>query len=131
MLVDRENLIYYTGLTSIECMALVVPASGKCVCITLGIDLPFIKKNCVISNVVGYAFPQSNLGEKLVQVIKEDMGFDSPRVGFSKYFVEFSVFDALHKGLRGMDFVDITDILRVTDTGTELFTEFPKEMIQK
>ncbi|MCC9293585.1 Xaa-Pro peptidase family protein [Clostridium sp. WLY-B-L2] len=109
VLVDRENLIYYTGLTNIECMALVVPSKGGIVCITLAMDLAFIKQKCCHLNVVGYDFPQSNLGRKLVQVIRY-MGFNSPNVGFSKYFVEFSVFDALRMGLKGMEFSDITDI---------------------
>ncbi|QGU96271.1 M24 family metallopeptidase [Clostridium bovifaecis] len=109
LFVDRENLIYYTGLTNIECMALIVPAKGGAISITLWIDVAYAKAKSAISNVVGYMFPSSNLGEKIVEMLNKTE-IKSPRIGFSKYFVEFSVFDALRKGVAGIEFVNITDI---------------------
>ena len=32
-----------------------------------------------------------------------EMGYVSPRIGFGKYFVEFSVFDALRKTFPGAE----------------------------
>ncbi|MDK2823536.1 MAG: Xaa-Pro dipeptidase [Clostridia bacterium] len=104
---DRENLIYYTGLTNIECMALIIPAQGEPVSITLWLDVPYMRKYSAISNVKGYVFPASNLGAKVVEVIKE-MGYSEPTIGFGKYFVEFSVYDALRNGLPGSKFVNAT-----------------------
>lgn len=109
LFVDRENLIYYTGLTNIECMALIVPAEGEPVSITLWLDVPYVKSNSAVSNVLGYMFPSSSLGENIVKVINE-MCIKAPRIGFTKYFVEFSVFDALRKGVEDIQFINITDL---------------------
>jgi Xaa-Pro dipeptidase len=109
LFVDRENLIYYSGLTNIECMALIVPAYGEPVSITLWLDVPYVKANSAISNVLGYMFPASNLGINIVKAIIS-MGIEAPKIGFTKYFVEFSVFDALRKGIKDMEYVNITDL---------------------
>jgi Xaa-Pro aminopeptidase len=76
LFVDRENLIYYTGLTNIECMALIVPSHGEPQSITLWLDVPYVRENSAVQNVHGYMFPASNLGEKIVEVINK-MGFTS------------------------------------------------------
>lgn len=104
---DRENLIYYTGMTNIECMALIIPVQGEPISVTLWLDVPYMRKNSAIPNVQGYVFPASNLGVKVVEVIKK-MGFAEPTIGFGKYFVEFSVFEALRAGLPGAKFVNAT-----------------------
>lgn len=109
LFVDRENLIYYTGLTNIECMALIVPAKGEPVSITLWLDVPYVKSNSEVPGVIGYMFPSSNLGVNIVKAIN-NMGIKAPRIGFTKYFVEFSVFDALRKGIEGMEYINITEL---------------------
>lgn len=105
---DRENLIYFTGLTQIECMAVLIPALGEATIVSLWLDIDYIKENSGIENVKGYKFPASNLGEKVVQVIKE-LDIINPKIGFGKYFVEFSVYEALRKGVSGAEFVNVSE----------------------
>jgi len=106
---DRENLIYYTGLTDMECIALIIPAHGEPLSITLWIDVPYFRSNSMITNVKGYIFPAGNLGAKVVEEIKK-MGFAAPKIGFGKYFVEFSLYEALQKGLPHAEYINATSI---------------------
>lgn len=106
---DRENLIYYTGLTEIECMALIIPAAGEPISVTLWLDVPYMKKYSAVPDVRGYYFPENNLGKKIVEVIK-DMGYNTPKIGFSKYFVEFSTYEALRNGLPEAEYINGTAI---------------------
>lgn len=43
--VGRENLIYFTGVTQIECMALLIPEKGDPVAVTLWLDSAFVKRS--------------------------------------------------------------------------------------
>lgn len=109
LFVDRENLIYFTGNTHIECGGLLIPKKGEASLVTLWLDVAYLKKESAIDNIFGYVFPQSNLGLKLVEVIREHFSLTKPKIGFGKYFVEFSVFDALQKGLPGTEFHSISE----------------------
>jgi Xaa-Pro aminopeptidase len=104
---DRENLIYYTGMTNFDCMSMVIPAEGEPRIISLWLDAAYVRSQVPTEHVVPYLFPSTNLGVTTAGVIKE-MGYTSPRIGFGKYFVEFSVFDALRSGLPGVEFVGMT-----------------------
>lgn len=106
---DRENLIYYTGATQIECMAAIIPAKGEPVLCCLWLDAPYVKACSEADKLVGYRFPVSNIGEAIVDAMR-DMGFTAPRVGFHKYFVDFPVFDALHHAFPEMEFLSASDL---------------------
>ncbi len=104
---DRNNLIFYTGLTNFECMSMVIPSEGEPRIVCLWLDAEYVRAQVPSEQIVGYIFPTTNLGAKTVDVIK-DMGYTSPRIGFGKYFVEFSVYEALSRGLPHAEFVNIT-----------------------
>ena len=110
LLTDRENLIYFTGLTQIECMAVIIPAFAEPIAVTLWLDTDYLAARGGIDNVKGYRFPSSNLGEKVVEIIKS-LNYKKLKIGFGKYFVEFSVFDALRKGLPEAEFGSIAEII--------------------
>ncbi|MBN1857340.1 MAG: aminopeptidase P family protein [Dehalococcoidia bacterium] len=103
---DRNNLIYFTGITDFECMSIVIPVEGEPHIVSLWLDAEFVRSRVPCEHVVGYPFPATNLGARTVEVIKS-MGYESPRIGFGKYFVEFSVYDALRTGLPKAEFVSI------------------------
>ena len=104
---DRENLIYYTGMTNFDCLSMVIPAEGEPRIVCLSLDAAYVRSQVPSEDVVPYLFPATNLGATTAGVIKE-MGFTSPRIGVGKYFVEFSVFDALRSALPGVEFVGMT-----------------------
>ena len=104
---DRENLIYYTGMTNFDCLSMVIPAEGEPRIVCLWLDAAYVREMVPSEHVVGYVFPATNLGTRTAEVIRE-MGYDSPRIGFGKYFVEFSVFDALRNALPGAEYVGMT-----------------------
>ncbi|MDR2946455.1 MAG: Xaa-Pro peptidase family protein [Candidatus Adiutrix sp.] len=106
---DRENLIYYTGAVEIECMAAVIPASGDPALCCLWLDAPYVKEQSGAALIKPYRFPAANIGQSIVEALKE-LAPEKPAVGFHKYFVEFSVFDALRQAIPGLEWRSATDI---------------------
>ena len=41
---NRENLIYFTGLTQIECLAVLIPRTGEACAVTLWLDADYVQK---------------------------------------------------------------------------------------
>jgi len=107
-IVGRENLIYYTGVTEIECMALIMPRVGEPVAVTLWLDSDYIKhRSCL--NVRPYFFPKETLVSKVVECIL-DMGLGNSNIGFEKYFIEFSVFEGLKTAFPSMSFINAGEL---------------------
>ncbi len=92
---NRENLIYFTGVTQMECMAVLIPREGEPCAVALWLDAGFIEKE---SGVVcyGYHFPRETIGTKIVERIRA-YGMTQPRVGFERYFVDFAVYEELRR----------------------------------
>jgi Xaa-Pro aminopeptidase len=119
---DRENLIYYAGTTEIECMAMVIPATGDPVLCCLWLDAPYIRECSGAEDLLSYHFPTSNIGQTIVSAMHK-LGLKSPCVGFHKYFVEFGVFDAIRQAFPDMEFraaMDLTYRVRAIKDETEL-----------
>jgi Xaa-Pro aminopeptidase len=119
---DRENLIYYAGTTEIECMAAVIPATGSPIFCCLWLDEPYVRECSGAEKLLAYRFPTSNLGQTIVSAMRT-LGLTASRVGFHKYFVEFSVFDAIRQALPNMEFrpaMDLTYRVRAVKDETEL-----------
>lgn len=104
ILCDRENLIYFTGITEIECGGLLIPAIGEPMLVTLWLDLPHMKDRLAYE-VVGYVYRRETLAQKMVEQIRK-MGYRRPSVVFSKYFIEVGVYKTLSEGIEGMTIVD-------------------------
>lgn len=100
---DRENCIYYLGATDIECAAVVVPATGEPLICCLWLDAPYVSACTGVSGLLAYRYPESSLAATIVQALRQ-LGGGALRVGFHKYFVEFSIFDALRTAFPGMEF---------------------------
>ncbi len=95
---DREDLIYYTGMTNFDCLSMVMPAEGEPRLVCLWLDAEYVRSMVPSKQVVPYVFPATTIGATTADVIRE-MGYAAPRIGVGKYFVEFSVYDALRKAL--------------------------------
>lgn len=109
-IVGRENLIYFTGSTQLECMALIIPKEGQASAVTLWLDVEYFKANTGIPNIKGYVFPTQDLVTKAVEVLKE-YGLTKPRIGFEKYFVEFAVYDGLRRAFPEENFVNASELI--------------------
>lgn len=101
---DRENLIYFTGISEIECGGLVIPSKGEPVLITLWLDIPFIK-NKLEYDCIGYVYRKETLAQKIVEHVNS-LGFLNPKILFSKYFIEVGVYKTLVKGIKNMTVID-------------------------
>ncbi len=110
VILDRENLLYYTGLEQVECMAMVVPREGEPQGTTLWLDLAWIKDHCALDNIRGYYFPGKSIGESIADIIKE-YGYENPVIGFERYFVAFGVYDTLRKTFSEQKFTSAAEII--------------------
>lgn len=109
LLIDRENFIYFTGITEVECMGLLIPQKGEIEIACLWLAAPFIKKKIDHEKVDGYFFPQSNLGEKISEMIGRMTNKAKPRIGVGKYFLDLNVFEALKKDFPDIEFVNVSE----------------------
>ena len=105
---NRENLIYFTGLTQMECQAILIPREGEASTVTLWLDAAYVRQETGLATY-GYEFPRETLVDKCIERIKA-FGFASPRIGFERYFVGFAVFDALRKHFAQENFVNASDL---------------------
>lgn len=108
IVVNRENLIYFTGLTQIECVALLIPCEGEPCAITLWLDREYVEQESGIKTY-GYLFPQETLVTKMIEQIGR-YGFKSPRIGFERYFVDFTVYDGLRQNYSEKNFIGASDL---------------------
>jgi Xaa-Pro aminopeptidase len=108
IVVNRENLIYFTGMTQIECVALLIPREGEACAITLWLDQEYVEQESGIKTF-GYLFPQETLVGKIIEQI-ERYAFKSPRIGFERYFVDFAVYDGLRQVYSEKNFTGASDL---------------------
>ena len=95
IVVNRENLIYFTGMIQIECLAILIPKEGDPCAVTLWLDAEFVSNESGIKTY-GYLFPKENLVGKLIERIKA-FGMKEPKIGFERYFVDYGVYDGLRQ----------------------------------
>jgi len=108
LVTKRENLIYFTGLTQMECLSLLIPREGEPCAVTLWLDRAYVEKESGLTTY-GYNFPRESLTGKTVERIKA-YGFTEPRIGFERYFVDFPVYDGLRQAFAEASFVGAAEI---------------------
>lgn len=108
-IVNRENLIYFTGLVQFECMAVIIPREGEPCAVTLWLDKKYVEEHTGVKTY-GYYFPRENLVSKAVERIKS-YGVPNPRLGFERYFVDFAVYDGLRQSFAEKNFVNASELL--------------------
>jgi Xaa-Pro dipeptidase len=109
LITNRENFIYFTGLTLIECVAIIIPSHGEPSAITLQFDSKYLEEESGIKTY-GYLFPKETLVSKTVEIIKK-YGLHEPRIGFERYFVDYALYDGLRRNFSEKNFVGAGDIL--------------------
>ena len=118
---NRENLIYFTGLTDIECLAILIPREAPPCAVTLWLDVEFVRQKTGL-DTYGYSFPKGNLAATVIERIKA-YGMEQPTIGFERYFVGFSVSDALRQVFPETKFTNASDLfyrIRAIKDSTEL-----------
>lgn len=105
---NRENLIYFTGLTDIECLAVLIPRKASPCAVTLWLDVEYVHQQTGV-DTYGYYFPRGSLVETMIERIKA-YELENPKIGFERYFVAFSVYAGLRKVFSEKNFVDASDI---------------------
>ncbi|WP_371375175.1 M24 family metallopeptidase [Sporomusa aerivorans] len=128
---NRENLIYFTGLTQIECLAVLIPRQGEACAVTLWLDAAYVRQESGLTTY-GYQFPGGSLADKCIEQIKA-FGYLQPRIGFERYFVAFGVYDSLRKVFPEERFVNASDLLyrlrAVKDAGEVAFMRQAGQMV--
>ncbi len=105
---NRENLIYFTGVTQMECLAVLIPKDGEACAIALWLDADYIREQSGL-HTHAYFFPRQSLGEKIVERIKA-FGFSEPSIGFERYFVDFAVYDTLRSSFSEKNFKGVGEL---------------------
>lgn len=108
LVVNRENLIYFTGLTQIECLAVLIPREGEPCAVTLWLDAGYVERESGLTTY-GYFFPRESLASKVVERIRA-YGLKEPRIGFERYFVDFALYDGLRQAFPESNFIGASDI---------------------
>jgi Xaa-Pro aminopeptidase len=90
---NRENLIYFTGVTQIDCLGVLIPKEGEACVVALWLDAEYVREHSGLQTRA-YHFPKQSLGTTMAACIKT-FGFYPPRIGFERYFVDFAVYEAL------------------------------------
>jgi Xaa-Pro dipeptidase len=109
LIVNRENLIYFTGVTQVECLAVLIPRTGEPCAIALWLDAGYVGKESGLP-CYGYHFPQETLVARIIERIRA-YGLSKPRIGFERYFVDFAVYDGLRQVFSQDDFIGAAELL--------------------
>ena len=108
LIVNRENLIYFTGVTQIECLAVLIPRTGEPCAVALWLDAGYVGEESGLP-CYGYLFPKETLVTKVIERIRA-YGLSKPRIGFERYFVDFAVYDGLRQVFSQDDFIGAGDL---------------------
>ncbi|ABB15212.1 M24 family metallopeptidase [Carboxydothermus hydrogenoformans] len=108
VVVKRENIIYLTGLTQIENMAVLIPIEGEPCIIANWLDADYIEEESGLKTF-SYFKPRENLGDKIAKRINA-YGFRNVIIGLEKYFISNTVFETIKKALPEAKFIDASDL---------------------
>ncbi len=105
---NRENLIYFTGVTQMECLALLIPGQGEACAVALWLDADYVREHSGL-RTHAYFFPRQTLGAAICENVRS-FGWKDPQIGFERYFVDFAVYDALRAAFCERNFVGAGDV---------------------
>jgi Xaa-Pro aminopeptidase len=105
---NRENLIYFTGVTQIECLAVLIPREGDACVVALWLDADYVREHSGLTTHA-YFFPRQSLGLTVAKYI-DAFGYTHPAIGFERYFVDFAVYDALRTAFSERNFIGAGDL---------------------
>jgi Xaa-Pro dipeptidase len=90
------------------CLGVLIPRNGEACAITLWLDADYVCERSGLQTRP-YRFPRHDLGSTMVACIRT-FGFDYPRIGFERYFVDFAVYDALRGAFAEQHFKGVGEL---------------------
>lgn len=100
LIYDRENLIYFAGISDLEGGVLCVPSNGTAELFCLWMEAEHMRRESGLK-VTGYLFPadtQSTMAAKWLH----KLGLERPRVGFTRYFISLKDYQCLREAVPQM-----------------------------
>ena len=105
LIYDRENLIYFAGVSDVEGGVLCVPAKGEAQVFCLWMEAKHVKETSGL-DVQGYPFPAESQSTQAAKWLA-GLGLKEPRVGFTRYFISLKDYQCLRNAVPGMVVGDI------------------------
>jgi len=105
LIYDRENLIYFAGVTDLEGGVLCVPARGEAELFCIWLEADHMRRATGLK-VTGYPFPAESQSSQAAQWLA-GLGLEKPRVGFTRYFISLKDYQCLMAACPGMVVGDI------------------------
>ena len=108
LIYDRENLIYFAGISDLEGGVLCVPSDGTAELFCLWMEAEHMRRESGLK-VTGYLFPadtQSTMAAKWLH----KLGLERPRVGFTRYFISLKDYQCLREAVPQMKVEDIAAV---------------------
>lgn len=108
LIYDRENLIYFAGISDLEGGVLCVPSDGTAELFCLWMEAEHMRRVSGLK-VTGYLFPadtQSTMAAKWLH----KLGLERPRVGFTRYFISLKDYQCLREAVPQLKVEDIAAV---------------------
>ena len=108
LIYDRENLIYFAGISDLEEECFAFPQTGRRSCFVSGWRREHMRRVSGLK-VTGYLFPadtQSTMAAKWLH----KLGLERPRVGFTRYFISLKDYQCLREAVPQMKVEDIAAV---------------------
>jgi len=105
LIYDRENLIYFAGVSDVEGGVLCIPAQGEAQLFCLWMEAKHVKEISGL-DVQGYPFPAETQSTQAAKWLA-GLGLKEPRVGFTRYFISLKDYQCLKNAVPGMVVGDI------------------------
>lgn len=108
LIYDRENLIYFAGVSDLEGGVLCIPAEGQAELFCIWMEAAHMRQAIGLS-VTGYPFPSESQSSMAAKWLKR-LGKARPKVGFTRYFISLKDYQCLRQAVPDFEVCDIATI---------------------
>lgn len=108
LIYDRENLIYFAGVTDLEGGVLCVPAEGEAELFCIWLEAGHMHQATGLKTT-GFYFPAENQSVRAARWLAA-LGRKAPRVGFTRYFISLKDYQCLREACPDMVVGDIATV---------------------
>ena len=108
LIYDRENLIYFAGVTDLEGGVLCVPAEGEAELFCIWLEAGHMHEATGLKTT-GFYFPAENQSIRAARWLA-GLGLAKPRVGFTRYFISLKDYQCLREACPDMVVGDIATV---------------------
>lgn len=108
LIYDRENLIYFAGVTDLEGGVLCIPAEGEAELFCIWLEAEHMRQATGLKTT-GFHFPTENQSVRAARWLAA-LGRKAPRVGFTRYFISLKDYQCLREACPDMVVGDIATV---------------------